>query len=577
MTIELTSAIRDFREARQKAVLKEVMNRFLGSQNTGLLSFAEVRSKLKPRVNTRKILKEIPIKAIVGSVNRYDDFTRDFLPRESIDEERWARVEIMAYGLTGLPPIEVYQIDQVYFVSDGNHRVSVAKQMRATHIQAYVTEMHSRVSITPDIKPQDLILKAELAEFLEYTNLDRLRPQADINVTVPGQYQELENHIEVHRYYMGIENKHDIPSEEAVAHWYDTVYLPIVQVIRESGLLRDFPGRTETDLYLWLAEHQSKLQEQLSGRVKPEEAAQNLAAHHSPRTEHVVSRLGQKVLSALIPSSLKRGPEPGEWRQNKEFNPEGERLLVDILVPVNGRKDGWHALEQAIIISRREGADLHGLHVVPTEEKKLTNATQSIQKRFNQRCQEVGVRGNLIISVDESVTDTICVNARFNDLVVVNLTYPPASQVFARLSTGFHSLIQRCPRPILAVPQVVKPFQHMLLAYDGSPKAREAMFLATYLSGHWKIPLHIVTVFDDRLPSETLLEAMTYTEDHGVESVPHSERGEVSETILRVATENSCDLILMGGYGYNPVINVVLGSSLDTVLRQSHLPVLICR
>jgi hypothetical protein len=86
-------------------------------------------------------------------------------------------------------------------------------------------------------------------------------------VTVPGQYQKLEEHIDLHRYYMGLEKKSYIPYEEAVAHWYDTVYLPIICIFHQQELLDDFPNRTEADLYLWLSEHRSALAEQMGGDV----------------------------------------------------------------------------------------------------------------------------------------------------------------------------------------------------------------------------------------------------------------------------------------------------------------------
>ena len=152
--------------------------------------------------------------------------------------------------LTGLPPIEVYNIGDAYFVKDGNHRVSVARQLGNETIQAYVTEVRTRVPMTADLTPDDLILKAEYADFLEQTHLDELRPDADLNVTIPGQYPKLLEHIAVHQYYRGLDLDREVSYLEAVAHWYDTVYLPIIELISERGIMRSFPDRTETDLYL---------------------------------------------------------------------------------------------------------------------------------------------------------------------------------------------------------------------------------------------------------------------------------------------------------------------------------------
>ena len=111
-----------------------------------------------------------------GSVGRYEDFTRDFLPRRDSDAERWARVERLAKDEVGLPPVDLFQIGDVYFVNDGNHRVSVARQMGHSHIEAYVTPVQSRVPLSPEVQPKDLILKAELADFLDCTRIDLSAP-----------------------------------------------------------------------------------------------------------------------------------------------------------------------------------------------------------------------------------------------------------------------------------------------------------------------------------------------------------------------------------------------------------------
>ena len=197
----VSSAIQDFRSARQKASLREIISRLKGETNE-LFSFEEVRQKLNARVATTKVLKEIPVNSIIGSVNRYQDFMRDFLPGKNIDVERWSNVSRANQELIGLPPIEVYQIGEVYFVIDGNHRVSVAKQLGATEIEAYVTELQSRVPLTADVRPEELVLKAEYTKFLENTNLDILRPGSDITFTESDQYEVIEEHIAVHQYFM---------------------------------------------------------------------------------------------------------------------------------------------------------------------------------------------------------------------------------------------------------------------------------------------------------------------------------------------------------------------------------------
>jgi nucleotide-binding universal stress UspA family protein len=556
--------------------MEQIMARLTG-RSVDLLSYEEVRQKLRARESARWELKDVPLNGIVGSVGRYADFTRSFLPRQDSDEDRWAKVMVAQTGLGGLPPIKVYQIGDAYFVLDGNHRVSVARELGAPSIQAYVTEVRTKVPLSPDTQPDDLILKAEYSDFLERTHLNELRPEADLGVSVPGQYEILEEHIEVHRYFMGLEQQREIPYEEAVTHFYDEVYLPIVQVIRQRGILRDFPGRTETDLYLWISEHRAELGQELGWEIRTEEAAADLAAQFSPRPQRLVARVSERLLDAVMPDELQAGPPPGEWRAERLAARRDDRLFADILVAVNGEESGWHALEQALEVARREEARLHGLHVLPSEEQMENKEAQAVQAEFNRRCEAAGIPGELAV-VTGKVARKICERGRWTDLVVLSLSYPPAPQPMAKLGSGLSTLLRRCPRPVLAVPGSASRLSRVLLAYDGSSKADEALFVATYLAGQWQIPLVVVTVIEmGRTTSETLARAQSYLETHGVQAVFVKESGPVAEAILKTADEHQSDLIIMGGYGLSPVLEVVLGSTVDHVLRASRRPMLICR
>lgn len=577
--IKLT-AVQDFRRARRQAALEDIMGRLTG-KSIGLLSYEEVRDKLKAHKAARRGLEEIPIDAIIGSVGRYTDFTRDFLPRQDAAEDRWVRVKVAATGLNELPPIEVYKIGQAYFVLDGNHRVSVARQMGNTHVQAYVTELKTKVPFTPDAGPEDLIIKAEYAEFLERTQLDELRPGCDLSVTIPGKYRLLEEYINVERYFLRRKKKKDVPYTEAAVHWYDTVYLPLIKAIRAGGILREFPDRTETDLYLWLTKHRSEIEEQLGWHINPEAAATDLVARFSNRPERLVSRWGEKILDTLVPDELEPGPPPGEWRRMKrrqESGPHAEdHLFLDLLVPVTGKEIGWKAVEQAILVAQREGARLHGLHMLASQDKRAASAARAIKQEFERRCQAAGVPGELTLAAG-SVARRICDRARWVDLVVVNLAYPPAPRLLSRLSSGFSTMIRRCPRPILAVPGGTTPLNSALLAYDGSPKGEEALFVATYLAGIWGIPLVVVTANENgRHAGEILGRARKYLDSSGVQATFIAARGSPGEQVLKIAQAHNSDLIVMGGYGYKPVMEVVLGSAVDQVLRESGRPMLICR
>jgi nucleotide-binding universal stress UspA family protein len=532
---------------------------------------------LKAKETSKSELKEIPLDAIVGSVGRYDDFTRGFLPRRDSDEGRWAGVKVAVTELGGLSPIEVYQIGEAYFVLDGNHRVSVARDVGASQIEAYVRQVRTKVPLSPDIQPDDLIVKAEYAEFLDRTSIDEIAPQADMTVTSPGRYPVLQDQITAHQDHLDKTEHRQASLREAAEAWYQQVYLPTVEVIRRQGLLRDFPGRTETDLYVWMSQHRADLERELGWEVKQESVASDLAAQSSPRLIRRFSRARQKLINALTPDPLVAGPAPGIWRRG-QLNVRGrENLAADILVAVSGAEHSWSAVEQALIVAQREGARLQGLHVVKSEKQVGGEKAKSVRVEFERRSDEAGVSGRLAVEVG-GVARKICERARWTDLVVVNLAHPPGTRPTARLGSGFRTMILRCPTPILAVPWSISPMNHAILAYDGSPKAKEALYLSTYLASRWNISLVIVSVTEaKRVTDETLREAQSYAERHEVMPALVGKSGDVAEAVLQTANERKCDFFVVGGYGNSPIIEAALGSAVDHILRESDRPVLICR
>jgi nucleotide-binding universal stress UspA family protein len=573
---QYSSAINDFQKARTRAFLKQIMGRITG-ESTELLSYDEVRHRLKAVGTSHVELKDIPLSAIIGSVGRYSDFTRDFMPKIDSIGARWASIKSAATGLTGLPPIEVYKIGEVFFVKDGNHRVSVARSSGATHISAYVTEVHSRIPISAEISADDLILKEEYINFLEKTRLDISIPDIDMNVTIPGQYPLIEEHISVHRYFMGIDQHREIPYEEAAIHWYNTYYLPIIQDIRKSGVLRYFPGRTATDMYIWLAEQRASLEKELGWQISTNSAINHFIKNITLQGENIFFSGWQKFLRIIDRSAISPGPPPGKWRKEVTGSFSKSSLFKEILVPVSGDMDGWFALDQAIIIAHKEKATIHGLHVVEHEEEKAEDQVQWIQEEFIRRCNSSQIEGTIAIAPG-NVAQLISDRAQFTDLVITTLLYPPGPQPIDRLASGFRDLIQRCPRPVLAVPQIVSPLDAALLAYDGSAKADEALYIATYLAGMWKIRLVVLNVIEnEQNTSKVLPQVQNYLRKSSINAKYVIKRGAVAENVMQVATENQCDFIIMGGYGNNPVLEVVLGSAVDQVLREANKPVLICR
>jgi hypothetical protein len=262
----------DFQRARFKAFVNRVWATLSG-QSTTLLSYDEIKEKLHIGGPIYRGVQTVLVEEIVGSLNRYHEFDRVFLPASDKLATRWQSVNRAFYQEISLPPVVLYKVGQVYFVVDGHHRVSVARGQGQIYIEAEVRECATRVNLTPGIRLEDLEILGTKVNFLERTSLDDLRPDANIKLTIPDGFERMLEHIAVHRYFMGLDWRRDISEEEAVIHWYDTVYLPVVNVVRDTNILKDFPNKTEGDLYLWVLDHQRYLVDAGESLQPPETAA----------------------------------------------------------------------------------------------------------------------------------------------------------------------------------------------------------------------------------------------------------------------------------------------------------------
>jgi nucleotide-binding universal stress UspA family protein len=568
------SALNDFRQARRRAKLQS-LTAVISGKHEKLLSYDEVKRHIKVYGLRRQHLAEIPLDSIVGSVGRYLDFNKKFLPLTDSDAERWARVK-MTQEQKGLPPIEVYKIGEIYFVIDGNHRVSIAKQMKIATIEAYVSEFRTNLEIKPDDDLEDLILKTERAELFDEMGLERFSPDFDIKVTEPGGYKELFENISVHHYYLGLEQRRDISIEKAVNSWVKNVYRPVIRTIRQLGILRDFPSRTETDLYLWLKKHQVELAGALDWNVDVNQAAKDLTQRFNRTPGHVLAEVWGRIIDLVTPDELETGPPPGEWRVNVSL-PRQDKLFNAILVGLSGKESNWQVLDEAILVARHEGSVLRGLHVATNQQKSASQQVKDIRDRFYTRCSEEKIKGEFAVEVGQ-VARQIVQRAIWTDLVMIHLNHPPGTQPQERLQSGIRIILQRCSRPVLAIPYVTTRLDVTLLAYDGSPKAEEALFLSSYLGNCWDSRLVVVSSTEgQKKQNQNLTRARDYLQKNGVKAEYVEVDGPAGDAILEVARAQSVNLIVMGGFGKSPLINVAVGSTVDQMLREFGKPILICR
>jgi len=274
----------------------------LTGKHDDLLSYqavADVLQSFQHRQVTE--LRSILLNKIVGSVERYRDFTRGFLPRDSIAASRWVRVDLAMHSPAGVPPIEVYQIGEVYFVADGNHRVSVARANGFTEIDAYVTLVPG-VDLAAGDQLEDAIIQSECLHFLAQTRLAEHCEDLEIQVTQPGGYPRLLEHIYTHLYFMQLHRAAGEPGTpepirfpDAARDWYDAVYLPIINAVKAHRLVERFPGRTTTDLYVWVSARILELREQHGATITAEQAARELVEQSATPFYRVVKNLVERL------------------------------------------------------------------------------------------------------------------------------------------------------------------------------------------------------------------------------------------------------------------------------------------
>lgn len=331
-------ANQDFEHAVIRGFLRKILSILTGANNK-LLPYDEVRKQIPIRGQHYLGSMEVPIDKIVGSMGRYHDFDRAFLPIQIRTKDRWVSIDKAHYSQLELPPVELYKLGEIYFVKDGNHRISVARERGQEFVDAYVTQIDISVRLTPELRMDDLVMKKEYAIFLMHTGLEKTRPDANLETTLPETYERLLEHIGVHRWYLGEKRHSEVSFEDAAGHWYDTVYLPLIEIIRQQDVLKEFPGTSEADLYLWIIEYQGYLRQAYEEETGVEsEDARSMAAqelvsdYHLPAVRKLVNVLKRTVwldailvkqekvifneqtrLDELRPSAQVEPTEPGQY------------------------------------------------------------------------------------------------------------------------------------------------------------------------------------------------------------------------------------------------------------------------
>jgi nucleotide-binding universal stress UspA family protein len=243
---------------------------------------------------------------------------------------------------------------------------------------------------------------------------------------------------------------------------------------------------------------------------------------------------------------------------------------------LSGHAESWDALDQAILIAQRDQAVLHGLHVVDGAEDVESAEALGMKARFDLTCEKAGVQGSLAIDVG-NITPRICERAVATDLIVLKMANPPAWGITA-LQSPFRTILEKSSRPLIAVPGAATRFERAVLAFDGSDRAKEALFVATYLAEMWGTRLTVFTALESaRVKSQAQDYAQRYFEIHEVQAEFILSDRNAADSLKRVSEEHNADLVLMGSHGGSALTRVFVGSLVDAMMRESQVPLFICR
>jgi hypothetical protein len=247
----VADAENDFLRARRRQVLSRLaawLRRQPDDVNI-MLPFDEVVAALGRTGERRLGLQVITLDSIVGSVDRSREFDRRFRPTSGQVRERWQRLALAQRRGESIPPIEAYRVGDMHFVMDGHHRVSVAHALGLKTIDAYVTEVMTRLSPGGIRYRGDLLVKDYRRIFLDRVPLVG-EPRRAVMLTDPWDYAELAESVEAWGFRLMQDEGRYLDRLTVAQRWHDEEFVPVVRMLRQAGMIET---QTEAEAYMWVA------------------------------------------------------------------------------------------------------------------------------------------------------------------------------------------------------------------------------------------------------------------------------------------------------------------------------------
>jgi hypothetical protein len=247
----------DFLRARRRGTIARLAARLRGEpDDVGvILPYEEVIAALG-FVSERSLgLQVVTLERIVGTVDRSRDFDRRFRPTTGRVRSRWEHIATAMRRGEPLPPVDLLRVGEIHFVRDGHHRVSVARALGREDIDAYVTEVTTRVDPGKAINRNELPLKSLEREFFERVPLPA-EARNEISFSDPWDYPKLAESVEAWGFRATQAREELLHRGDTAALWLEHEYRPVVAMLREADLIR---GRTETEAYMRIVAERYRL------------------------------------------------------------------------------------------------------------------------------------------------------------------------------------------------------------------------------------------------------------------------------------------------------------------------------
>lgn len=291
-------------------------------QKDHIAQFDKVREEEKAFTSIDRGTSLVPLDLIVGSVGRYHDFDAKFSPKSYRSDERLRTLTSAMRKGRPIPPISLYQIKDNYYILDGHHRFTAAKNLGHDHVRACILEL---------LPSKDTLENKLYIEKIGFR--DRFSLKNVPELTEPGQYRYLNEQIEEHHQFLSNESAEPIIPAQAAADWYQTIYLPLSKLIDNSGLINSFKNRTVDDLYLYISLHQWKF-----GK----------------------SRQYGIGIDKLIPKNMEEFRKKMIGHKDKQYPEMKREINAFILMNVEGRHEEKIMDKLAALEEVREAHSVHG-------------------------------------------------------------------------------------------------------------------------------------------------------------------------------------------------------------------------